>query len=260
VEKTRSCAVLPVFVPLLLLFTVDVTVTDEAGVRAMLPRTLGSAWSGDDVLFCQNPHCGRSWLTRQVTPDEAGLRICPENWQGEACGGELYTMSLGEKIALPADTVMLKKQYVKMDNPEETVFTSVVLSGRERSSIHRPEVCMVAQGNVIESREVISVPMQKGPPLKVMVMHLSRRFSPQYTRHSYYAYFFVGRDRTTPYHAERLIWMALDRIFRNVAHQWAYIAVSGERDADLENKEHYDEIRDVVSRLYPEISLLDNAK
>jgi hypothetical protein len=54
--------------------------------------------------------------------------------------------------------------------------------------------------------------------------------------------------------------MALDRIFRNVAHQWAYIAVSGERDADLENKEHYDEIRDVVSRLYPEISLLDNAK
>lgn len=243
----------------LLLFTVDVTVSDEAGVKTHLPKQLEDAWEGYDVLFCQKPSCGRSWLTRDIAFDENGMAACPTNWQGEPCGGELLTMSAGEKLVLPSDTVILKKKYFEQEVPENSVFTSVVLSGIDRTSIHRPEVCMVAQGHVIENQEVIDVQMENGPPLKVMVMQLTRKLSENVSHHSYYAYFFIGRDRTTPYHFERMAWMSLDRIFRNVAHKWAYIAVAGERDADLTNTDHYEEIRDVVSKLYPQISLLETA-
>ncbi|MEX2605715.1 MAG: exosortase-associated EpsI family protein, partial [Kiritimatiellia bacterium] len=166
------------------------------------------------------------------------------------------TMSRGEYLVLPKDTVMFKKQYFHNRDPDKTVFTSVVLSGRNRDSIHRPEVCMVGQGNVIEKSEVIEVPLPGREPLKVMVLHLSRKFTESYTRHSYYAYWFVGKDRETPHHLERLMWMSIDRLLRNVTHRWAYIAVSGDRAADLEDKGHYDEIREVVGKLYPEITLV----
>lgn len=240
----------------LLLFTVDVAVSDQAGVKEHLPDTLDTQWTGHDVLFCQTPGCDRSWLARDVEPDEEGIRTCPTNWQGQSCGGELKTMSRGEYMVLPKDTVMLKKQYFHNQNSDKTVYTSVVLSGRNRDSIHRPEVCMAGQGNVIEVSEVIEVPLPGREPLQVMVLHMSRRVTETYTRHSYYAYWFVGQDRETPHHLERLMWMTVDRILRNVTHRWAYIAVSGERAGDLNNTAHYDEIRDVVSKLYPEITLV----
>lgn len=244
----------------LLLFTVDVSVTDEAGVREALPGNLGSKWVGNDVLFCQKPECGRSWLDDDVQADEDGIKRCPRNWQDEPCGGELLNMSLGEKLVLPRDTVMMKKQYFEVEHPENTVFTSVVLSGKDRTSIHRPEVCMDAQGNVIENSFILDVPLESGQILRVKVLLLNKKFSENYTRFSYYAYFFVGKDRTTPLHFERLLWMSLDRIFRNVAHRWAYIAVSGERSPFADDSVYQDEIRDVIGKLYPQISLLDPTK
>lgn len=243
---------------LFLLFTVDVAVTDAAGVRLFLPKNLGGAWEGYDVLFCQNPGCGRSWLERDVPVDDEGNRHCPRNWQNEPCGGELLNMSLGEKLVLPKDTVMMKKQYFASAHPGESVFTSVVLSGKDRTSIHRPEVCMDAQGHVIQDSLVLEVPMAGRKNLKVKVLLLNKKYSEDFTHYSYYAYFFIGKDRTTHLHFERLMWMSMDRIFRNVAHRWAYIAVSGERSPDKDDLSYQDEIRDVISKLYPEISLLDD--
>jgi hypothetical protein len=242
---------------LFLLFTVDVAVSEQAGVKEYLPGTLQDRWTGYDVLFCQNPSCGRNWLTRDIEPNDDGILTCPTDWQGIPCGGELKTMSRGEYVELPKDTVMLKKQYFYNQDPNRTVFTSVVLSGRNRNSIHRPEVCMVGQGNVIDKSEVIDVSLPGREPLQVMVLHMSRRITETHTRHSYYAYWFVGQDRETPYHLERMMWMAVDRLLRNVTHRWAYIAVSGERKPDLDNQDHYAEIREVVSTLYPEITQMD---
>ncbi|WFB36547.1 exosortase-associated EpsI family protein [Kiritimatiellota bacterium B12222] len=241
---------------LFLVFTVDVTATNEAGVREKLPENLGTQWHGEDVLFCQTPSCTRSWLTRDVPLNEDGIRVCPENWQHEPCGGELLTMALGERLVLPKDTVILKKQYIKQSDPENTVFTSVVLSGKDRSSIHRPEVCLDAQGNIIKDSITISIPLENGNTLKAQVLLINKTYSEEYTRYGYYAYFFVGKDRTTHLHIERLLWMSLDRIFRNVSHRWAYISVSGERNPD--NTDYVEEIRDVVSKLYPQISLIES--
>jgi len=239
----------------LLAFTVDVRITDQAGVRTRLPDTLGDDWVGHEVLFCQDPACGRSWLARELEEKEEGARLCPRNWQGEPCGGALATMSRGERLILPEDTEIFKKQYFHQTRSDETVFASVVLSGKDRSSIHRPETCMQGQGNDIDSIEVIDVPLEGRPPLRVMVLNLKKQIGPNTMRYTYYAYWFVGKDRETPYHWERLLWMAFDRVFRNVAHRWAYLAVSGERPDDLENTAHHQQIREVVGKLYPKMVL-----
>lgn len=241
---------------LMLIYTVDISVTDEAGVREELPETLGDTWVGRDVLFCQDPKCGRSWLTDDLTPDGEGEYHCPTNWQGEACGGELLGMSLGEKLILPRDTVIMKKQYTHTGDPENTVFTSVVLSGKDRTSIHRPENCLDAQGNIIEQSKMLEVPLDNGGTLKVQVLMLYKKHNGQHVRHSYYAYFFIGKDRVTHLHFERALWMSLDRVFRNVAHRWAYIAVFGER-SPFDDDDFEAEIREVIGKLYPQISLLE---
>lgn len=240
----------------LLAFTVDVRVSDEAGVKPSLPVALGDDWTGYDVLFCQEADCGRSWLAKDLEPNADGEFRCPQNWRGEACGGALDAMARGEKMILPGDTVIFKKQYFHNRDPEDSVYAAVVLSGKDRSSIHRPEVCMAGQGNTIEKSEVIEVPLPGREPLQVMVLNLSRKAGP-HTRHSYYAYWFVGKDRETALHWERVLWMGLDRILRNVSHRWAYISVSGERGMDPTDTAHHAEIRKVVGDLYPQLVLAD---
>lgn len=241
---------------LLLGFTVDVSVTDEAGILTKLPDRLGDQWTGHDILFCHSLHCGRDWLVRDLEPNQDGVYTCPMDFRGNPCGGKLHTMSLGEWDILPKDTVLLKKRYFHNENPERTVFASIVLSGDDRSSIHRPEVCMVGQGNRIESSEVIEVSLDGREPLRVMVLNMSRTIPGHPTFHTYYAYWFVGKDKETPHHLERAVWMAWDRVFRNVSHRWAYLAVSGPRAADLSDTSHHEQIREIVASLYPQISLI----
>jgi hypothetical protein len=240
---------------LLLATTVDVGITDEAGVRLELPTSLGDAWTGHEVVFCHNPYCGRSWLVKDLTPDAGGKTVCPENYRGEPCGGELRTMALGEYQILPKDTVIFKKQYQHNLDPERTVHVAVVLSGEDRTSIHRPETCTQAQGNTIDLAHVIQVPLANGRELGVMVLDLRRVLPGGRVLKSYYAYWFSGKDRDTPHHHERVLWMSLDRVFRSVAHRWAYIAVAGERSPEEGNNAHHAEIREIVALLYPQIRL-----
>lgn len=228
---------------LTLAFTVEVEITNEAGVRVFLPDKVND-WVGAEVLFCQNPACRRPHLL----PDLDGAEVCP------VCGGELNRMSLAERNLLPEDTVGLKKRYI---NPSGNVLhASLVLSGKERGSIHRPEVCLVGQGRRVESKSLLTVPLENGKDLDVMVLELldATRLPdgrPGPDLQTYYAYWFVGKDRETPYHLERILWMGLDRVFRNVSHRWAYIAVGGGRSPG--STAHHQVVSDFIRGFYPQM-------
>jgi hypothetical protein len=228
---------------LALAFTVDVALTDQAGVKVYLPDRVGE-WAGDELRFCQAPACQSTVFASQVGEDG----LCPK------CGGKLATMTKVELDLLPSDTEVLKKQYTSPKG--DIIFASIVMSGRERSSIHRPQVCLVGQGNEIVKSAVIDIPMADRDPLGVMVLDMLRRWrSPdgrQGESESYYAYWFVGKNRETPSHVMRMIWMATDRVLFNRAHRWAYISVSGSRDKD---GAYRDEINEFVRLLYPEMAL-----
>jgi hypothetical protein len=69
----------------------------------------------------------------------------------------------------------------------------------------------------------------------------------------YYAYWFAGHGRETPRHWERMFWLAWDRIVNSVAHQWAYVALAGRRDAG--SVKFQAQLKSFVGLLYPELAL-----
>jgi exosortase len=137
-------------------------------------------------------------------------------------------ISEAEKTILPTDTEFARKDY---KSPEgDDIMCSIVLSGVERRSIHRPEICLPSQGYTIESGQVVDVPLLSGHTLKVMNLSLTQQLSTstggKVTVPSYYMYWFVGHNVTTPYHMERLWLTSWDRVVHHVNHRWAYIIVT----------------------------------
>ncbi len=223
--------------------TVSYEISSVAGIEVRLPHRIGE-WQGNELRYCQNPDHRQEYTAENLEDPDT----CPE------CGFEMSGMSYWERQILPDDTVILKKRY--QHPSQEVVLASIVLSGAERSSIHRPEVCLQGQNQRITGSRVISIPLEGRDDLDVMVLTLRRTVpGPNNTTHeflTYYAYWFVGKGRETPHHIQRMIWMGFDSIFNRVAHRWAYIAVSGAR-VDHEDETYLDQIRQFVSEFYPEM-------
>jgi len=235
---------LMILTALALAFGVDVTLVDRAGIRMELPPAI-AGWSGRELRYCHRETCPKREFFLDELPGDR--TTCP------TCGGPLHNMSKEEYDALPKDTGFIKSRFESADG--RTLFVAIVLTGRERESIHRPERCLTAQGFKLEAREVVDVPIEGREPLRVMVISTQRSWDTPTgpaTYRGYYAYWFVGQERETPYHLERMFWLAWDRVLHSVAHKWAYISVSGTRDAE---GAYLDEIREFIARLHPSIVL-----
>jgi len=223
--------------------TVDTSASDEAGIEPVWPDQVGD-WVGDEIRFCQNPKHQQIYTASQLKD----LNVCPD------CEGELASMTLIERSMLPSDTIIEKKRYTHPDG--RTLIATVVMSGRERASIHRPERCLVGQGSEIATSHTIQVPMEGRGPLDVRILDMLRHVRVQGKPHaygSYYAYWFVGRGRETASHNARLFWMAADRILYNKSHRWAYVAIGGNRPLEDTENTYRDEISEFVAAAYPQM-------
>jgi EpsI family protein len=142
-----------------------------------------------------------------------------------------------EKEVLPPDTGFSRMVYVSLLDPSKQVFLSIVLSGRDRTSIHRPEYCLVGQGWTIGSsfRHLFSYPGTGAAfPATVLrvrrevVAHGGRVAVPQL-----FAYYFVGSEHTVATHWERLAKDSWDRVAHGRSDRWAYVVVqTGSSDGD----------------------------
>jgi hypothetical protein len=107
---------------------------------------------------------------------------------------------------------------------------SIVLSGREKRSIHRPERCLPGQGWTVIGSNIIDVPLDSGHPLKVTALLLSRpqpmRDGTTRTLQSYYLYWYVGRTVSTPYSFVRVMLTNWDLVVHRFNQRWAYIIVT----------------------------------
>ena len=225
-----------------LVYKTGVASSDEAGIVLHLPEQVGE-WQGLDILFCPDRACGGQYFSSQLEDPTT----CPK------CGAKLSAMNWAERSMLPADTGLVRKYYSLPDS-QSGLHATIVLSGDDRSSIHRPQVCMTAAGHEIARERVIRIPLEgREKPLEVMVMDMARPFTredgTQGAYASYYAYWFVGKDRETASHLARMAWMGYDRVFRGVSHRWAYIALSGGRDPVSEA--HLQTIANFASQLHP---------
>ena len=143
--------------------------------------------------------------------------------------GRRAAVSAVEREILPADTGYSRKTYVAVADPRRQVFVSIVLSGRDRTSIHRPELCLAGQGWTIVDSERRSLAVAGGSVareipftlLRVRREHLTprgREVSPQLV-----GYFFVGADGVAGSHAEMVRRDAWNRVRHGRADRWAYV-------------------------------------
>jgi len=169
----------------------------------------------------------------QVSP-LAGVKLAADgvnpaplpNLLGFEWAGKDAAVSQIERETLPADTGYSRKNYVSLHDRNQQVYLSVVLSGRDRTSIHRPEICLVGQGWTTRGRsEHVFVVGDRRIP--ATVLHLEREVTNARGQvvkvPALFAYWFVGTDRVVATHWERILYTALDRLRHLRSHRWAYV-------------------------------------
>ena len=189
---------------------------------------------------------GTRWLDTRPRVESAGVRLAAgqvdpvelPTFLGNAWIGRRADVTALEREILPPDTGYSRKLYVSLDDPGRSVFLSVVLSGRDRSSIHRPELCLVGQGWTIESATThrFREPGRAGADFPATVLRVRRETSGPAGRHpappEIVAYWFVGHDRVVAAYWQRMWYDALARLGGR-ADRWAYVlAQTDARDGE----------------------------
>lgn len=145
------------------------------------------------------------------------------SWSGTA--GE---PSEAEKEILPPDTEFAKMHYRNSANPA-AISASIVLSGKDRTSIHRPEVCLAGQGWNVRSSRKRTVDLANGKSLGVNCLTITRDLTlengEQKSAEAYYVYWFVGSRTTTPDNLERIVNTAAENLIRGENPRWAYVSL-----------------------------------
>jgi exosortase len=153
----------------------------------------------------------------------AGVNMELPNTVGDALG---FDGSLDkEHRLLPDDTEFAKKEYLSASPTPVTC--EIVLSGVERSSIHRAEACLLGQGWTILGNEEVTVGLGTGRTQKVKLLRLSKARDGQ-RLFGYFLYWYVGADRTTDDTFSRIFLTSWDQLTRGVNHRWAYVTVNSE--------------------------------
>jgi hypothetical protein len=216
--------------------------SDEAGIVLLLPEQVGD-WHGVDLLFCANRDCGAQYFASQL----ADSATCPP------ARFRLGQHELGRALHV-ARRHRSDAQVLRRPGDRDEIQATIVLSGDDRSSIHRPQVCMTAAGHEIARERIISIP-------------LAGRRGAAGSRRAGHGAFLCERRR----HARRLF-VVLRLLVRRQKprngfpsrphgvdglrsrfpwhfHRWAYIALSGARTPGSD--EHLQTIADFASQLHP---------
>lgn len=174
--------------------------------------------------------------------------------------GEDQPVSADELRMLPGDTGFAKKLY--KDPTNDQITSQIVLAGGEKRSIHRPEICLRAQGWTLKTGEAIPVRLSNGHTLDVMKLVIARPVEIRPGEHkeltSIFLYWFVGKDMTTPYHWVRLAHSNWDKVVHNVNHRWAYLIVSapvleGFKPNGKNQEQTLAMLKDFVAEVAPEV-------
>lgn len=163
----------------------------------------------------------------RLTADGANPVELPD-FVGSGWMGRPVEVTEVERAVLPGDTGYSRKNYVSLASLDRQVFVSVVLSGRDRTSIHRPELCLVGQGWTIAGRfrHAFQAGGEAVPATVLRVEHAAVDAQGRNVRvDSLFAYWFVGGEAVVPT-LPGMQWRdARDRLRHFQANRWAYVVV-----------------------------------
>ncbi len=222
-----------------------------------MPDELGG-YKADKILFCMNDQCARAHLETDLVSITNGVPVIAEACP--VCGSELSPISIGEMKLLPDNTPIFRRQYSRPGRPP--ILVTIVFSGIERRSIHRPQICIVSQGSRILNEYPHHVKTGNDTELKIRVLDIQQIYGEvggeTATSEPYlYAYWLFNPERETDSHWERFLYMAIDNSFRDYRPRWGYVSLSLPHSRTNPDawKRQLDEF---VPLLYPVISNLRN--
>ncbi|MDA1276427.1 MAG: exosortase-associated EpsI family protein [Verrucomicrobia bacterium] len=173
-------------------------------------------------------------------------------------------VALEERKWLPNDTTYGRRHY---KNPSsDWIDISVVLMGTDRTSIHKPQVCLEGQGWGIERSDELSIPISSPHPYDLSVMRLispEKKFRLEDGRvtelRAVFVYWFVSDQRLTALHGERMWWMAKDLVTTGVLPRWAYVAYYTFCESD-QVEATYNRMKEFIAASVPEFQLVAGSK
>jgi hypothetical protein len=166
---------------------------------------------------------------------------------------------------LPFDTSFGQRRY-RADDGFYTL-VNVVLMGSSRASIHKPQVCLTAQGWTIndELSHEDRVHLDRPVPYDLPLMHLIA--SGQVTTadgqkrpaQGIYLYWFVDANRLTASHAQRMLWSAHDVVTTGVLDRWAYVSLFSVCSAGQEAAT-FERMKKLIAAAVPDFQLVPAPK
>ncbi len=234
--------------------TVSSPDSPDASQRLILRASAIVALAAATVAACL-------FITPETGTSEAGIIMDLPGTVGKLWGTE-QPVSESEKVMLPPDTQFAKKLY--SDGLGSDIHCQIVLAGAEKRSIHRPEICLPAQGWTVKSGQVIPVELSNGKTLEVMKLDVVRpvTLNNGETREltTLFCYWFVGKDATTPHHLSRVLKTNFDILLHNTNHRWAYVIASapvmkGFVPGGKDEVQTLAEIKSFISELAPRIMM-----
>lgn len=149
-------------------------------------------------------------------------------------------ITAGEVNALPKDTTYARRIYKAPDQFQ--LLASIVLMGTDRTSIHRPEICLPAQGWAVERQEVVNVPMTQPQRYDLPVMKMvgkktvNGRDGRPLDLKAVYAYWFVADGELTASHSQRQWRSIVETASTGTLQRWAYVSLFVVAPPGLEEK------------------------
>jgi EpsI family protein len=124
---------------------------------------------------------------------------------------------------LPQDTTYGRRAYKAPD--DFGIMLSVVLMGKDRSSIHKPEICLTGQGWKITDSDHLSVFIDRPHPYELPVSRLmASKQVDGTTWRSIYVFWFVADGQITAGYGDRMWRMARELLRTGTLQRWAYVA------------------------------------
>lgn len=203
-------------------------------------------------------------LPLQTTRSEPGVKMELPLFVGDWVGSD-EEVSQRERDILGPDTTFERKSYT--NGRGQHIYVSIVLAGQDMNvSIHKPEVCLPAQGYTILNSNPATVDLKDGRQLTTTrlfnrrTLTLPNRKELQETSLDYY--WFVGSRHTAASHFERHFADNRDRLLRGENQPWAFVMViarigKGLQPFGLDEKETETMLKEFIADLVPEIHQKD---
>jgi hypothetical protein len=104
----------------------------------------------------------------------------------------------------------------------------MVVAGRRRGSIHRPELCLPAQGFLMTDARRLNLNVAGGFPQTVRAIVVQRSGGMRFSL----TYWFFCRDRESCSHTDRILSDIWDRSIHNRINRWVMVAVTTSSELD----------------------------